>query len=97
MACLIGHLVDVIAAFQCVGTEEVPQRVRGNGIGVCIKDPIDLPPGQVFTVPPGEEVRAIGVRPFLQVLPNCINNLISDEHHSHLVTLAPPHCDLLGF
>ena len=72
VACLIGCLVDVIAAFQCVGTEEVPQRVRGNGIGVCIKDPIDLPPGQVFTVPPGKEVRAVGGRPFLQVLPNCI-------------------------
>ena len=58
MACLIGYLVDVIAALQRIGAEEVSQRVRGNGIGVCIKDPIDLPPGQVFTVPPGEEVRA---------------------------------------
>lgn len=61
MACLIGYLVDVIAAFQCVGTEEVPQRVRGNGIGVCIKDPIDLSPGQVFTVPPGEEVKPLAL------------------------------------
>ena len=85
VAGLVGHLVDAVADLKGLGAEEVPERMRCNGMGVGIEDPIDLPAAQPSAPAADKEIRAAGVRPLLQILPNRIDHLIADEDNPGLI------------
>ena len=74
----------------------MPEGVGGNGVGVCIEDPIDLPPSQMAIPPSWEQIRIICLRSTPEILAYRIYHLVTEVHYPHFVPLTVTYCDFAG-
>ena len=95
MAGLVGHLIDTVAGLNGGRTEKVAEGVGRNRIRIAVEDPIDLPTGQGAAPAAEEQVRAAGIRPVLQVLPDSVDHLIPDKGHPGLIPFTAANRDFL--
>lgn len=96
IASLVGHLIDAVTDLNGGRTEKVAKGVGRDRIRMVVEDSIDLPAGRGAAPAAEEQVRATGIRPVLQVLPDSIDHLVPDEDHPGLVPLVSANRDFLG-
>ena len=92
MSRLIGQLSDGIGAgFQRMGTEEVPQGMRGDRLGVLGADLVDPAPVQLRCLPAYEQIWTVCVTlpvSYRKVFPNRMDHLIPQIDDSLLPALS---------
>ena len=87
MAGLVCHLGHRIAHFQGMRAEVVPELVRGNPVRTLIEKTVHTAAVELSAIPADKQVLRLGIS-YLQVLTNCMDDLVIDEYDPLLIAFS---------
>ena len=86
MSGLVCDFRNRIAHLQGMGAEVMPELMRRDPVGTLVKKPVDTAAVQFPAVPADKQILRVGV-PFLQIFPDCVEDLVIGEYDPLLIAL----------